>query len=480
MKALQPSRSSCRNPAPARAIDRRGSARGGRALVAYEPASTSRADPVPTGRDDRPADRSADRERGVACDGEEPVGLLQLLLRHDLPHEPVRRGRVEAPRRLRRTPGGRSAPTWRGRETRSPGRTQSGAATSEPTSRAAGTRSPRRRGTRASPRAPASGGDARPRPRSRRRRCRGSRTPRRSARGTSRRTRSPGLRTGRRKSRRRSGPAWCDALRGVTRALASPPSARGRGTTATAASHASIRVGVVVRESASSASAYSTNSSSVAPPSTDSAQSRRLQVAARRGAADVVGDAEVDEREPFGAASLDLVERLLPRLDVDVGRRRRRHDEAAGQHAHAARVAGVERPVGVEVADVVRRVAGRGERLEPETGAVERVDVLLRHRRELAPERVEGVAVQPARALLQPLGVDEVRRADRRDVHLQAGCLRTRTPAAPAWSRWMCVSRRWRTSVSARPRAARPASSASTLVVGPQSRSAGPSVVSRR
>ena len=35
------------------------------------------------------------------------------------------------------------------------------------------------------------------------------------------------------------------------------------------------------------------------------------------------------------------------------------------------------------------------------------------------------------------------------------GCLRTSTPAAPAWSRWMCDSRRCRMSVSASPRSLR-------------------------
>jgi hypothetical protein len=136
-------------------------------------------------------------------------------------------------------------------------------------------------------------------------------------------------------------------------------------------------------------------------------------------APDVLGDSEVDEGEPLGSAALDLVERVLPRLDVDLGRRRRRHDEAPGQDAHTARVAGVERPVGVEVADVMGGVARRGEAVEAEYAVPDGVDVLLWHRRQLAPERVERVAVEPARALLQPGRVDEVRCADRRYVHLQ-------------------------------------------------------------
>ena len=50
-------------------------------------------------------------------------------------------------------------------------------------------------------------------------------------------------------------------------------------------------------------------------------------------------------------------------------------------------------------------------------------DVRFRDRRELAPERVEQVAVQPPRASLEAGGLDEMRRADRRDVHLEARML---------------------------------------------------------
>jgi hypothetical protein len=148
----------------------------------------------------------------------------------------------------------------------------------------------------------------------------------------------------------------------------------------------------------------------------EEAQLQLLEVAGH-----VVGDAEMDEREPLGLPSRDLIDRRLPSGDIDVRRRSRRHHRAPGQHPYARRVAGVQRPVRCEVADVVRGVAGRGEGLQAEDGAVERVDVLLGHGRELAPERVERVAVQPARAPLEPLRSDEVRCADRRDVHLQRG-----------------------------------------------------------
>jgi hypothetical protein len=133
----------------------------------------------------------------------------------------------------------------------------------------------------------------------------------------------------------------------------------------------------------------------------------------------VLRDAEMDERETLGCAALHLVEGALPRVHVDVGRRRRRKDVPAGLDPDARRVARVERAVAVEVADVMRRMAGRREALKPEHAAADDVDVLLRHGCELAPKRVEAVAVQAACAALQPRGVDEVRGADGGDVHLQ-------------------------------------------------------------
>jgi hypothetical protein len=72
-------------------------------------------------------------------------------------------------------------------------------------------------------------------------------------------------------------------------------------------------------------------------------------------------DAEVDQCEPLRAAELDLVDRPLPRLEVDLGRRRDRDDVTARYDADACRVARIEGAVRGEVADVVIRVARRGE-----------------------------------------------------------------------------------------------------------------------
>ena len=66
-------------------------------------------------------------------------------------------------------------------------------------------------------------------------------------------------------------------------------------------------------------------------------------------------------------------------------------------------------------------MAGAREALQPEHDVSDDVDVLGRHRHELTPEHVERVAVEPPRARLEPARLDEMRRADRGDVHLQRG-----------------------------------------------------------
>src|SRR5207253_5024301 len=81
---------------------------------------------------------------------------------------------------------------------------------------------------------------------------------------------------------------------------------------------------------------------------------------------DVVGDAEVDERDAGGRPALDLVDRRVPRVDIDLGRGRRREDVAGRLDAHACSIARIERPVAVQVADVVRGMTGRRKAVEAE------------------------------------------------------------------------------------------------------------------
>ena len=69
------------------------------------------------------------------------------------------------------------------------------------------------------------------------------------------------------------------------------------------------------------------------------------------------------------------------------------------------------------------RVARRREAGKPNDPVADDVDVLLRHGHELSPQVVEGVAVEPARARLEPARVDDVRRADLRHVDGERGML---------------------------------------------------------
>ena len=133
---------------------------------------------------------------------------------------------------------------------------------------------------------------------------------------------------------------------------------------------------------------------------------------------DVVEDAEVDQRETLGSAAADLVERGVPRLHVDVGRRRRRDDPDGWIDAHARCVTGEQEPV-PQVADVMCRVTGAREAVEIEDPFADDVDVLLGDRHERSPEGVERVAVEASGTALEAGRVDEMGRADGRHVHGQ-------------------------------------------------------------
>src|SRR5437764_8927869 len=143
-----------------------------------------------------------------------------------------------------------------------------------------------------------------------------------------------------------------------------------------------------------------------------------------RDVLDARDDAEVNQRERFGLMAEDLVERLLPRLEVDLGRGCVRDDVLAGQDADARRVAGQQRPVVEQVARVVRRVARRRERFEPRRDVPDHLDVLLRHGPRLAVEPVQIVAVQAPRRRDESRRIDDVRRAGLRDVHADLRVLR--------------------------------------------------------
>jgi hypothetical protein len=183
------------------------------------------------------------------------------------------------------------------------------------------------------------------------------------------------------------------------------------------------------------------NACSSMPSSTRSPQ--RASVVAERPEVllDVVEHTEVDERE--------VVRRVTARSrgsspPTPRGRSRRgtgRHDEPGALEPDARPRPRVERPVPVQIRDVVPRVPGVGKQSSPEDAAADDVHVLSGNRRQLAPELVERSRRVAARSRRVSSGRADGG-ADLGDVDLQRGCSRTSTPAAPAWSRWMCERRR--------------------------------------
>src|SRR3954465_7081383 len=113
----------------------------------------------------------------------------------------------------------------------------------------------------------------------------------------------------------------------------------------------------------------------------------------RRG---VLDRPEVRQAETQWLPVPDRLQRALPGLDVDVGRRGGGQRELEGRHAHARHVAH-ERPAGrlMQVADVMRGVPGRvrdRERaLDVSLAAAQHAQVGLRHRHDLAPETREAL-----------------------------------------------------------------------------------------
>ena len=103
----------------------------------------------------------------------------------------------------------------------------------------------------------------------------------------------------------------------------------------------------------------------------------------------------------MGAAAVVLVKKPL-RLDAD-----------------ACCVAAVRSSVGVDVHDVMRGVPRGREAVQAEHSVPGDPDVRLGHGRQLPPERVEEVAVQPPRASFEARRLDEMRRPHIRHVHLQ-------------------------------------------------------------
>ena len=126
-----------------------------------------------------------------------------------------------------------------------------------------------------------------------------------------------------------------------------------------------------------------------------------VEVLAQRGEllGHVLVGAEVGDGEAARAPVFEQLERGAPRLQVDVGRRRRReHRPAVDAHAgHVARERAAARlvQVGDVVGGVARRV-GHAERPEP-LAAVQHAQALGRDRQHLAPQPLHLLAIQARR-----------------------------------------------------------------------------------
>ncbi len=153
------------------------------------------------------------------------------------------------------------------------------------------------------------------------------------------------------------------------------------------------------------------------------ARARRLEVRGRRRRRGRSAPA----RAPAASQPATSVDRAVPGLDVDVGRRRRREDVVRRRDPDAGDVAD-ERGAArlVQEGDVMRGVAGRvldPERVEDRLAAREHVQVRLGHRRHLAPQVGQALlaAEEPGRARHELLRRGQVRRAALVHVDRRAG-----------------------------------------------------------
>lgn len=134
-------------------------------------------------------------------------------------------------------------------------------------------------------------------------------------------------------------------------------------------------------------------------------------------AGDIVEDAEMDACDTTRHTRVHLVDRAIPRLEVDLGRCEGRKHERPTRQADASDVTGVEGPGSIEVGNVMRRMTRAREAREPEHVVADDRDVLLRNREQAAPQPIERIPVETACAHLEPGGVDDVWRAELGDVH---------------------------------------------------------------
>ena len=164
------------------------------------------------------------------------------------------------------------------------------------------------------------------------------------------------------------------------------------------------------------------NSSELRPEATRSAQRSSSDRSSRRCASTSVTRPKWVSARHSGRRRSTSSMVACRKLDVDIRRWRHGEDGAAGLGPDAARVAGEQDAV-PDVADVVRGVTWRGERLPSEYVSLGEADAVLRHGGQLPVQLVESLAVEAAGRGLEPRGIGQVARPDRRDPDTQAWML---------------------------------------------------------
>src|SRR2546422_7537454 len=142
---------------------------------------------------------------------------------------------------------------------------------------------------------------------------------------------------------------------------------------------------------------------------------------------DSIRGAKVRQEKPRGVSRPDLLQALLPRLQVDIGRRSDGRNVSPVGDSYAARITDEGNPVGrVEVAHMMPGMTRRVHHLQSAASDAnplatgQSLHVARRHGQDLSPEPIHLCSVQPGSALDQPRRINQVRRSEEHTSELQS------------------------------------------------------------